>query len=110
MELQPYAILDDVIILAIKIKSQSKGGTSKVSKPYTLFSHKTKENKDFTKVAMVDKGKNKVKNFQHLIRSNDIKCLKCIGFGHIAFQFPNKKVMIIHELVEEVISEDESNP
>ena len=55
------------------------------------------------------KGK-KIKNSSPSIRSHDIKCFKCLGLGHTAFQCPNKKVMIVHESVEEVVSENELDP
>ena len=53
---------------------------------------KPEEKKDPTKVNVVKKGN------------------KCLKLGHIAFQCPNKKVMIVHESVEEVVSENELDP
>ena len=62
-----------------------------------------------TKSAMVDiKGKAKIESSQ-LTRSRDVKCFKCLGYGHIASQCPNKKVMIAQDAIEEVVSEGESN-
>ena len=44
-------------------------------------------------------------------RNREIKCFKCLGAGHIAFQSPNKRTMVIRdngELATE--SESESMP
>ena len=38
-------------------------------------------------------------------KTREVKCFKCHGYGHIAFQYPNKRVMIITD--GEVNSEDE---
>ena len=58
---------------------------------------------------MVDKGKAKFESSQ-LARSRDIKCFKCHGHGHITSQCPNKKVMIVRNAIEEIVSEDEFDP
>ena len=36
--------------------------------------------------------------------------LQVLGLGHIASQCPNKKVMIVRDAIEEIVSEDESDP
>jgi len=41
-------------------------------------------------------------------RSSDIKCFKCLGRGHIAYQCPTKKTMILRG-VEKYSSQDESD-
>ena len=116
MELQLYAILDDVITLAMKMSKQHKRGSSRVNKPYTSFASsfyiskritKPEKKKDLTKVKVVKKREKKVENSQPLTKGHDIKCLNCLRLGHIASQCPNKKVMIICESVEEVAREDE---
>ena len=59
---------------------------------------------------MVDiKGKAKFESSQPT-RSCDVKYFKCLGYGHIASQCPNKKVMIIRDAIEEIVSEGESYP
>ena len=53
------------------------------------------------------KGKEKVTEPQHPRRSQDIKCFKCLGHGHIALECPNKRVMILHGDHGELISGDD---
>ena len=66
-ELQPYAILGDMITLVVKTERQRQRHSSRVSKPYTSSSYssyvskivaKLEEKKDPTKVSVVKKGKN----------------------------------------------------
>ena len=117
VELQPYVYLEDVIKLAIKIERQQKKGSTRVIKPYGASSivnypskvaPKPEFKKENPKSAVVDKGKFKFESSQPT-GSRDIKCFKCLGHRHIAFQCPNRKVMIVRDIVEEVVSEDESN-
>ena len=37
----------------------------------------------------------KSNNDTHTSRNRDIKCFYCMGFGHIASQYPNKRVMVM---------------
>ena len=58
---------------------------------------------------MVDvKGKAKFESSQPG-KSRDVKCFKYFGYGHIASQCPNKKVMIVRDAIEEIVSKGESN-
>lgn len=75
-------------ILLIEIKK----GWTKTSK---LFVSSTKRRK-------------KVEKSKPLKRASHIKCLKCLGLGHIALKCPNKRVMAIWETKGEVESEDET--
>ena len=111
MELQPFATYEDMILLAVKVEKQRKRGTPRVGKPYTLsFSYITKstskprEKKESTIVAADEFGWKKFETPQPSTRTSDIK------FGHIASKCPNKRVMIVRESFEEVVSEEEPDP
>nr|XP_010911115.1 uncharacterized protein LOC105037111 [Elaeis guineensis] len=118
MELQSYVFLDDVIKLAVKVERQRKRGASKPSKTTNSSSlspqsvpkavpkqvEKGDSNKQVTDAA---KEKEKVENSQPPKRSRDIKCFKCLGYGHIASECPNKRVMFIRESQEDIENEGE---
>ena len=71
---------------------------------------KSEFKEETTKPAVVDiKGKAKFESSQP-VRSRDVKCFKCLGYGHIASQCPNKQVKIIRDAIEDIISESESDP
>ena len=54
---------------------------------------------------MVDiKGKEKIESLQPT-RSHDVKCFKCLGYGHIDSQCP--KMMIVQDAIEEIVSDSE---
>ncbi|XP_073109928.1 uncharacterized protein [Elaeis guineensis] len=102
VELQSYVFLDDVIKLAVKVERQCKRGASKPSKTTNSSSlspwsvpkvvPKQVEKGDSSK-QVTDAAKEKeVGNSQPLKRSRDIKYFKCLGYGHIASECPNKKV------------------
>lgn len=89
--LQPYPTIEDVITLDVKIERQRKRGLSRVSKPYNWSSSlsyiskiaaKPEEKKDSIKMVVVAKEKQEVEKSQPSIRSYDIKCYKCLRFGH----------------------------
>ena len=55
-------------------------------------------------------GKNNGKTDSQPNHNRDIKCLKCLGSGHIASQYPNKRVMIMCDNWEvETASEGDSD-
>ena len=118
VELQTYVSLEDVIKLAMKIERQRRRRTTKVNKPFSSSSTsiypfegvpKPEFKKETTNPVMVDKGKATFESSQSS-RSLDIKCFTCLGHGHIASQCPNRKVMIVKDAVEEIVSDDESDP
>ena len=82
VELQAFATLEDVIILAVKIERQRKRNTPRVGKPYTAssFSYVTKldstpgEKKESTVVVVVNNGKKKFEVSQPSTITCDIKC------------------------------------
>ncbi|XP_073102504.1 uncharacterized protein [Elaeis guineensis] len=119
VELQSYVFLDDVIKLTVKVERQCKRGASKSSKttnssslsPWSIPKAVPKQvekgdsNKQVTDAA---KEKEKVGNSPPPRRNRDIKYFKCFGYGHIASECPNKRVMFIWESQEEIESEDEA--
>ncbi|XP_073107199.1 uncharacterized protein [Elaeis guineensis] len=118
VELQSYVFLDDVIKLAVKVERQRKRGASKPSKttnssslsPWSVPKTVPKQvEKGDSSKRVTDTAKEKeVKNSQPSRRSRDIKYFKCLGYGHIASECPNKRVMFIRESQEEIESEDEA--
>ena len=55
-----------------------------------VLKSKTKPQKRREEVTSVNKGKTESQT-----RNRDIKCLHCLGVGHIASQCPNKRTMIV---------------
>ncbi|CAA0806190.1 Unknown protein, partial [Striga hermonthica] len=83
--------------------SKAKEGSSKIN---FGAASKTQNETSNTKGHMVDKGKAVASSS----RSRDIKCFRCQGFGHIASECINKRVMILRENgVVESESEHESS-
>ena len=112
VELQSYIFLEEVIKLATRVERQQKRGgvrtgvttsstTRAVSTPTRTWSTPKRDEKvEFTKGNTSSdslKGKEKVTEPQHPRRSRDIKCL---GHGHIASKCPNKRVMVLHGIME----------
>ena len=93
VELQPYVSFEDVIKLAMKIERHQRRSPTKVNKPFSSSSTlaypfeavpKLKFKEETTKPVVVDiKGKAKTESSQRA-RSYDLKCFKCLGYGHIA--------------------------
>ena len=102
VELQPFTSYEDVILLAVKIEKQKKRGTHRMGRPYTpsYSSYVTKstsksgEKRESATTIANDSENRKVETPQSSTRTREIKCFRCLGFGHIASQFPNKRVMI----------------
>ncbi|CAA0843295.1 Unknown protein [Striga hermonthica] len=83
--------------------SKAKEGSPKIN---FGAASKTQNETSNTKGHMVDKGKAVASSS----RSRDIKCFRCQGFGHIASECINKRVMILRENgVIESESEHESS-
>lgn len=54
-----------------------------------------------------DKGISKGNKKASYSNTSSKKCFKCQGYGHIASEYPNRKVVT---LVEEDVEKDEENP
>ena len=128
VELQTFQTLEEAINLACKVERQRKRIPYKSTMPQSRgtnsnqsFSDKRPKrdgNGSFSRMngRNEDKGKtvantNETNTNTQVAakRSSQIKCFKCLGYGHIAAQCPNRRVMIAvsgqSEL--EVVSEDE---
>ncbi|PKI63083.1 hypothetical protein CRG98_016534, partial [Punica granatum] len=100
VELQPYLFLEDLIKLAVVVSSVDKRSSSKwnAQQKEVGASHRPQ--------AEATKGKEKHTDSQRPVRSRDIKYFKCLGFGHIASECTNQRVMTIQSSLE-IKSEDE---
>lgn len=117
VELQPYWTYKDVVKLAIKVERQikqaPKGGNSRswnknvfpnrsnTSFPNPPFSNKVGPQK--AKSKNIDAPKSSSPNTP---TSDFRRCYKCHGLGHIASDYPNKKIV---SLVEEDITGEEED-
>ena len=114
MELQPYVALEDVIKLAVKIDRQQKRGTTRVTKPVhplqRIILPRQPQNKNLRRRPpsqpwlIKERPRSSPPNPQGAMT---LSASKCLGHRHIAFQCPNRKVMIVRDAVEEIVSEDE---
>ncbi|KAL4364294.1 hypothetical protein GQ457_04G020430 [Hibiscus cannabinus] len=120
VELQHYVEIEDMIHMAIKVeKQQKRKGTTRPStnsisttkwgqgayKKDTTF--RSKDNVGTSKPSKPDEEPNKGKFEAMPNRTRDIKCFKCLGRGHIASQYPNKRVMFLKDGGEIESEQDE---
>ena len=118
VELQYYVELKDMVHMAIKVEQQLKRkGTWSFQNPGSsaswrsngkkdegvVFKSKIEPPKRRDEAPNVNKGKNESQT-----RNRDIKCFHCLGVGHIASQWPNKRTMIAR-IDEEVEIESEGD-
>ena len=108
VELQHYVEIEDMVHMAMKIERQlRRGRVPKSDPPYAGSSSKTKpswdppskprerssyanrDEKTMTKPREISKDKG-TSTFQSQ-RTRDIKCFCCLGTGHIASEYPNKR-------------------
>ncbi|XP_058008272.1 uncharacterized protein LOC131182902 [Hevea brasiliensis] len=128
VELHSYTNLIELVHIAIKVEKQLKmkralkygsGVHSAPKAPWKPNVDKTsKGEKEIPKFRKEEwKGKEKVeskdkeKGGTATTRTRDVKCFKCLGYGHYASQCSNKRVMVIREDGEvESEEENESEP
>ncbi|KAL3503518.1 hypothetical protein ACH5RR_037967 [Cinchona calisaya] len=115
VQLQPYWTFHDVCKLALKIEKQLKdskigdfrfnqqgGTTNRIGSSITKVSTPT------TQVTKSTKGETNTVGSSRSNTSNaHRKCFKCQGFGHIASDCPNRKIVSLMEkdILEEVEEE-----
>ncbi|KAL3503374.1 hypothetical protein ACH5RR_037823 [Cinchona calisaya] len=116
VQLQPYWTFHDVCKLALKVEKQLKdskiggfrfnqqGGTTN-----RIGSSTTKVSTPTTQVTKSTKGETNTAGSSRPNTSNaHRKCFKCQGFGHIASDCPNRKIVSLME--EDILEEAEEEP
>ena len=107
VELHHYVDLDDMLHMAIKVEKQLKTRSKTNSNSSTPWKSNWKGNEKSNTSSnfkpkgdqgskKVDVGNNKFvpKSDNSNSRARDLKCFRCLGFGHKAAQCPNAKVMV----------------
>ena len=115
MELQNYVELEDLVQQASKVEQQlkRKGIMRKNSSNFNSSRWKGTNKKEggtssSNPTATPQMTQTKSNEIPKKTRSNEIKCFKCLGRGHIALECPTKKTMLLKE-DGELTSEFSSN-
>ncbi|GKV29618.1 hypothetical protein SLEP1_g38525 [Rubroshorea leprosula] len=113
VQLQQYWTLDDVVRLALRVEKQiSKKNITSASKPWDFgASRGTQASKT---VAKTPAKTEKEVSSSRPAQSNTRKCFKCQGFGHIASDCPNRRVVTliggeIHEASEDEAEKEQND-
>ncbi|GLU23899.1 hypothetical protein SLE2022_398740 [Rubroshorea leprosula] len=113
VQLQQYWTLDDVIRLALRVEKQiSRKNIPSTSKPRDFgASRGTQASKT---VAKTPAKTEKEVSSSRPAQSNTRKCFKCQGFGHIAANCPNRRVVTIiggeiHEASEDEAEKEQND-
>ena len=113
VELQPYVEMEDLLHLAIKVEKQLKRkGPVKMTTSQPTSTWKSTWKSDSKPKTESNKSKEEsTSKAKHIAeptssRNWEVKCFKCLGIGHIASQYPNKRTMVLHESGE-VVTESE---
>ena len=105
VQLQPYNTLQDVIKLALKVEALNKYGgftTNRIKEGF--IKNSTSRGPSSAKTTLKPQVKGEVHKPQQESTSKSRQCFKCHGFGHIASECPNRRVVA---LVEEYEAEEE---
>nr|KYP46751.1 hypothetical protein KK1_031655 [Cajanus cajan] len=104
VELQEFVEIEDLLHKSIQVEQQlkRKSVTKKSSSNYNSFSWKDKNKKEvavtLSNPASTSHGKSSSKTLeQPQKKSKDIKCFKCQGMGHYAYECPTKRTMVLKE-------------
>ncbi|KAH9667915.1 Endonuclease [Citrus sinensis] len=119
VQLQPYWTYSDVCRLALKVKKQQKNargggiqftvcdvnrGSGSISK------HNSGSNSTAKKITRNDIGEGS-KHRASSSNASSRQCFKCHGYGHIASECPNRKVVaLVEEESDDKDAEDHENP
>ena len=107
VQLQPYNTLQDVIKLALKVEALNKyGGFTKNRIKEGFIKNSTSRGPSSAKTTLKPQVKGEVHKPQQESTSKLRQCFKCHGFGHIASECPNRRVVA---LVEEYEAEEEED-
>ena len=107
VQLQPYNTLQDVIKLALKVEALNKYGgftTNRIKEGF--IKNSTSRGPSSAKTTLKPQVKGEVHKPQQESTSKSRQCFKCHGFGHIASECPNRRVVA---LVEEYEAEEEED-
>ena len=127
VELQHYMEMEDMVHMTMKIERKlQRKGKGKQANTFSAQTNSGRPNwRNDNKAAQIKKddkaqlsqsldNKNKGTTSTQNSRSRDIKCFRCLGYGHIASQCPNKRAMVMRgngvETDEESNDEDEMPP
>ena len=111
VQLQPYNTLQDVIKLVLKVKALIKYGgftTNQVKEGF--IKNSTSRSPSGAKTTLRRQVKSEVHKPQQESTSKSRQCFKCQGFGHIASECPNRRVVALveeDEAKEEDVEGDE---
>jgi hypothetical protein len=112
VQLPPYWTYNDVCKLALKVEKQLKEGHRSTYRPFNRDGSKNRGSSSTSKAtpptktaAVKPPAKNETRSgSNHFNTSNSSrKCFKCHGFGHIASDCPNRKII---SLVEEELEDN----
>ena len=101
VQLRPYNTLQDVIKLALKVEALRKYGgftTNRIKEGFIRNS--TSRGPSSAKTTLKPQVKGEVHKPQQESTSKSRQCFKCHGFGHIASESPNRRVVALVEEYE----------
>ena len=106
--LQPYITLQEVMKLALKVKTLNKYGSSITTRSTSkegFIKSSTSRSHSGTKTTLKPQVKSDVLKLHQELTSKSRRCFKCQGLGHMAYECPNRRVVALVEK-EEAEEED----